>query len=482
MAMEAASFNWENPTKKELWGNIKGGHPWNYQPNGAITHIKIRWGSNIDAISFKSTDGNGNWTQFGGSTGREEPSFEIGWPNDYLESITGSYDSIAINTLCFKTHRGKQYGPFGTPNDGEKKINISTKDSTIVGFFGREGALLDALGIYVKPFAEVSPVPLPDLPTPEPLPLVPSPVLPLRQERDIQPAQFILNIKSYSLLPTELEKKYESKYYEFEDYRWKLILYPCGDKGSNGHVSLFLAIDESTLNRNNNSAVYVDLKLFVLNKITNKYLTIRDTKGALMNFDKSRTVHGFSQLLPLDIFENPCNGYLVDDACAFGAEFFVVQPPSRTKQETLSLFEGLVADAHNKDRVYMDADGKSHTWEIKKFMERGHEEVRFNAKDRTWELHMDRTGKHSPNGEFMSLYMKVHDPARKVYLKARLQAVNPPRSSNEEKTISRWFDQTNNDWGPGIYDFLPLSDIDKYLNVEGTLRIKITFDVISEIK
>ncbi|KAK1554266.1 hypothetical protein Q3G72_009931 [Acer saccharum] len=248
MAMEAASFNWENPTKKELWGNIKGGHPWNYQPNGAITHIKIRWGSNIDAISFKSTDGNGNWTQFGGSTGREEPPFEIGWPNDYLESITGSYDSIAINTLCFKTHRGKQYGPFGTPNDGEKKINISTKDSTIVGFFGREGALLDALGIYVKPFAEVSPVPLPDLPTPEPLPLVPSPVLPMRQERDIQPAQ-----------------------------------------------------------------------------------------------------------------------------------------------------------------VFMDADGKSHTWEIKKFMERGHEEVRFNAKDRTWELHMDRTGKHSPNGEFMSLYMKSHE-------------------------------------------------------------------------
>ena len=48
--------------------------------------------------------------------------------------------------------------------------------------------------------------------------------------------------------------------------------------------------------------------------------------------------------------------------------------------------------------------------------------------------------------------------------------------------VSRWFDQTNNDWGPGIYDFLPLSDIDKYLNVEGTLRIKITFDVISEIK
>ena len=71
--VQEPSHNWENPTKKELWGNIEGGHPWNYQPNGAITHIKIRWGSNIDAISFKSTDGKGNWTQFGGSTGREEP-------------------------------------------------------------------------------------------------------------------------------------------------------------------------------------------------------------------------------------------------------------------------------------------------------------------------------------------------------------------------------------------------------------------------
>ncbi|KAK1555047.1 hypothetical protein Q3G72_021113 [Acer saccharum] len=52
------SYNWENPSKKELWdGN--GGKEWNYRPNDAITEIKVHHGKCIDSILFKSKDGDG---------------------------------------------------------------------------------------------------------------------------------------------------------------------------------------------------------------------------------------------------------------------------------------------------------------------------------------------------------------------------------------------------------------------------------------
>ncbi|KAK1554415.1 hypothetical protein Q3G72_011771 [Acer saccharum] len=67
-----SSYNWENPTKKYLWGG-NGGKEWNYQPNDAITEIKVHHGKFIDSIWFKSKDGDGNWRKYGGTGGKEEP-------------------------------------------------------------------------------------------------------------------------------------------------------------------------------------------------------------------------------------------------------------------------------------------------------------------------------------------------------------------------------------------------------------------------
>ncbi|KAH7567266.1 hypothetical protein JRO89_XS07G0040800 [Xanthoceras sorbifolium] len=300
-------------------------------------------------------------------------------------------------------------------------------------------------GIYVKPYA--------DLPHP------PNRVLMLQEESDIQPAHLLLNVKSYSLLPTDTEErgKYESKFYEFEGYNWKLILFPHGDKANNdGHISLFLAIDERTLNH---------------------------TKGALMVFDKSRTVQGFSQLLSLDVFQNPCNGYLVDDACAFGAEFFSVQPPSRTRQETVTLFKDPLVETPNKDRVFIQSDGKTHTWEITQFLSKGYEEVRFNVANRTWFLHIFPKGKDTPKGDFMTLYLHVNDPSIKVHVKATVRVLDQlgNGSKKKEETISRWYDEMEKEWDKPDITML-LSDIRGYTNAKGSLLLQIKFDVISEIK
>ncbi|KAK1555714.1 hypothetical protein Q3G72_030373 [Acer saccharum] len=158
------SDNWENPTRKELWGS-NGGKEWNYQPNNAIIEIQIHHGGKyIDSISFKSKDGDGNLKKYGGNGGKAEPPFRIEWPSDYLSSISGTYrtneNKLVIQSLCFKTYRGLQYGPFGETNDIDaEKFDFSTNDWIIFGLFGRESTLIDAIGIYVKPHAS-NPCPL----------------------------------------------------------------------------------------------------------------------------------------------------------------------------------------------------------------------------------------------------------------------------------------------------------------------------------
>ncbi|KAK4847406.1 hypothetical protein QYF36_001504 [Acer negundo] len=71
----------------------------------------------------------------------------------------------------------------------------------------------------------------------------------LRDERDFGPAHFTLKIESYSLLsnaPHGHGKRYESGIFDVKGYKWKLILYPQGDKTceGKGNISLNVAIDE----------------------------------------------------------------------------------------------------------------------------------------------------------------------------------------------------------------------------------------------
>lgn len=71
----------------------------------------------------------------------------------------------------------------------------------------------------------------------------------------------------------------------------------------------------------------------------------------MRRFHSMKTEWGFDQLLPLSTFNNPLNGYLVDDACAFGAEILVVS--NATKRECLSMIK--------------DPDNKTYTWKINDF-------------------------------------------------------------------------------------------------------------------
>ncbi|KAH7576237.1 hypothetical protein JRO89_XS01G0019700 [Xanthoceras sorbifolium] len=77
-----------------------------------------------------------------------------------------------------------------------------------------------------------------------------------------------------------------------------------------------------------------------------KYLTIQDANRTVRYFDKLRTEQGCAPLLSLDEFNDPCNGYLANDCCAFGAKIFVIQPPSSIEETMISMVKEL------DDRTY----------------------------------------------------------------------------------------------------------------------------------
>ncbi|KAK3118275.1 hypothetical protein QOZ80_9BG0696580 [Eleusine coracana subsp. coracana] len=65
----------------------------------------------------------------------------------------GSVPDVVITSLTFRTSIGRTYGPYGGGDEeGEgTRFSIPAASGCIVGFWGRSGWLLDAIGVYIKP-------------------------------------------------------------------------------------------------------------------------------------------------------------------------------------------------------------------------------------------------------------------------------------------------------------------------------------------
>ncbi|KAK3173859.1 hypothetical protein Dsin_032670 [Dipteronia sinensis] len=109
-----------SPIKGELWGG-QGGRDWDYRPENGIVEITIQYADAVDSLTFthaieNSTDNSSE--KFGGRGGKLQQTITIDWPNEYLTKISGTI--------------------------------VSEKNRAIVGFFGRLGNFIDAIGVYYK--------------------------------------------------------------------------------------------------------------------------------------------------------------------------------------------------------------------------------------------------------------------------------------------------------------------------------------------
>ncbi|XP_070052571.1 putative late blight resistance protein homolog R1B-16 isoform X3 [Nicotiana tomentosiformis] len=140
------------------WGGT-GGSEWNYMLKSPIKDILIAHGDVIDSIMFKSITEQGTTIdspKFGGDGGRRDKVVIEATPLEYLTGIKGTfgcfYGHSVIKSLCFITN-AKNYGPFGCEASGTPFSLVMKEGVAIVGFHGRSGLYLDAIGVYLQKLA-----------------------------------------------------------------------------------------------------------------------------------------------------------------------------------------------------------------------------------------------------------------------------------------------------------------------------------------
>ena len=76
-------------------------------------------------------------------------------PSEYVMEVSGTYGlcsphpDVVITSLTLVTNLCS-YGPFSQPTGTPFHTRVDNSAS-IVGFFGRSGIYLDAIGVYVRP-------------------------------------------------------------------------------------------------------------------------------------------------------------------------------------------------------------------------------------------------------------------------------------------------------------------------------------------
>nr|5AV7_A Chain A, Lectin [Calystegia sepium]5AV7_B Chain B, Lectin [Calystegia sepium]5AV7_C Chain C, Lectin [Calystegia sepium]5AV7_D Chain D, Lectin [Calystegia sepium] len=138
------------------WGN-NGGNFWSFRPVNKINQIVISYGgggNNPIALTFSSTkaDGSKDTITVGGGgpdsiTGTE--MVNIG-TDEYLTGISGTFgiylDNNVLRSITFTTNL-KAHGPYGQ-KVGTPFSSANVVGNEIVGFLGRSGYYVDAIGTY----------------------------------------------------------------------------------------------------------------------------------------------------------------------------------------------------------------------------------------------------------------------------------------------------------------------------------------------
>ncbi|KAM7268750.1 hypothetical protein ACFE04_010916 [Oxalis oulophora] len=295
----------------------------------------------------------------------------------------------------------------------------------------------------------------------------------IRKIRLEAPLHFVWKIESYSTLLESKWNKIESGSFEVDGHKWKLTFFPNGNNNhkGEGYVSLYLSIsdtEEPPLSLD----VSVIFKFLVFDQIKGKYLAIQDS-NEMCRFQWMKTKWGFAQLLPLGVFKDPSNGFLIDDRCIFGVDIFVVNGSAK-KGESFSVVKPLTS-------------ANSYSFKIQNFSTLkkvgGVQSDDFVIEGITWKLELllkeDSKGKDN-----VSLYLLVvsKQPDLKVYVNYKLRIVDQVNGNHLEKTDENG-NVTSDGWG--YRQFAPLTTINdksRGFLVKDTLIVEVVINYVSVVK
>ncbi|KAK1591646.1 hypothetical protein Q3G72_010983 [Acer saccharum] len=231
---------------------------------------------------------------------------------------------------------------------------------------------------------------------------------------DAPPTHYKLKIQLFSLLVKNAVEKYESAEFEAGGYKWKLVLYPSGNKSKNvkDHISL--------------------------------YLTLADTSSLPLGWE----VYAVLRLFLLDQRKD-----IQEDRCVFGTEVFVTKERGRVKAECLSLIK--------------DTSNAKYVWKIENFSKLDADNYfseAFSAGGHKWKIQLYPKGLTYPKGTHLSLYLYSVDltPGSKVYTDYTFRILDQLHAKHVTFKADRCFIDPANVWG--WRNFVSLSHLNDPVN------------------
>ncbi|KAK7372101.1 hypothetical protein VNO80_05470 [Phaseolus coccineus] len=151
----------KKPQSVGPWGG-NGGSPWDDGVYSGVRQLVIVHGAGIDSIQIEyDKKGSSIWSEkHGGSGGRKTDKVKFDYPNEILTKIhgyCGSFNQLGPNlvrSLSFESTK-KTYGPFGVEQG--TYFSVPLTGAKIVGFHGRCGWYIDAIGVYLKSLKQPNP-------------------------------------------------------------------------------------------------------------------------------------------------------------------------------------------------------------------------------------------------------------------------------------------------------------------------------------
>ncbi|KAL2464499.1 TRAF-like family protein [Forsythia ovata] len=258
-----------------------------------------------------------------------------------------------------------------------------------------------------------------------------------RSVSDTPPNHYTMKIQLFSQLAKNKIETYHSSDFEAGGYKWKLVVYPNGnkDKGITDHISLYLVMTQVE-SLNPGWEIRTVFRLYLLDQNKDNYFTLGDIAGK--RFHRMKHEWGFDKFVPLTLFNDPAKGYLVNDTCVFGAEVYITQEKHTGKGEILSMIK--------------DAISYKHTWKIDDFSSLSDEcinSIPFNAADQKWKIQVYPKGKGSGIGNYISIYLALAEPEKlssttKIYAEFTVRILDRINGKHYVGTANYWFSASNN--------------------------------------
>ncbi|KAL5755879.1 hypothetical protein ACOSQ2_020625 [Xanthoceras sorbifolium] len=182
------------------------------------------------------------------------------------------------------------------------------------------------------------------------------------------PSHYLFKIKSFSQLSKSSVEKVCSDDFEAGGYKWKLRIYPTGDKSRNvkDNISIYLElVDTKSLPAG--WEVNVISNFFIFNHLQNKYFS--NTDVVQTRYHSMKTRFGIAKYIYLNTFSNLENGYLFDDTCVLGVEkclSMMREPITYYHTWKVTNFSSIVDEKYENIMLYPNgnAEGKGNSISI----------------------------------------------------------------------------------------------------------------------